>query len=83
MSEKPMFFYAGVYDDLAGAQADARNLGDTLESGAAALVVVGVEEDAERVERAARRATRHVTREVQGNHEDAAREAAEVMTASA
>jgi uncharacterized membrane protein len=56
-------------------RADAKELGQLLESGDAALIVVGVDKDAERVGQQAIRAKRSVTKRIEGDFEEAEREA--------
>jgi uncharacterized membrane protein len=60
-------------------RSDAREIGEMLEEGSAALIVVGVDKDAQRIEKAAAKATRHATKQVQGDHEEAEEEALATM----
>jgi uncharacterized membrane protein len=57
----------------------ARELGETLAQGTAALVVVGINKDADRVQKAADRAVDHMTKRVEGDHDEAARDALATM----
>jgi uncharacterized membrane protein len=58
---------------------DARELARTLEEGTAALIVVGVDKDAERIENAAAKAARHTTKRVDADAEEAEQEAVRLM----
>ena len=60
-------------------RSDARELGETLEAGTAALVVVGIDKDVERVEKAATKAAKYTTKRVDGDSEEAEGEAVRVM----
>jgi uncharacterized membrane protein len=60
-------------------QDDLRELGETLEDGTAALVVVGIYRDAERVQRAASKARRFTTKRVAGDYQQAEHDAKTVM----
>jgi uncharacterized membrane protein len=60
---------------------DVRELGETLDEGTTALIVVGVNKDADRVQKAAARASRHITKRIEGDHEEAEHEAIAVMVA--
>ena len=54
---------------------DAREIGAMLDDGDAALIVVGVDNDAERVGHVATRAKKAVTKRIRGDFEQAEREA--------
>jgi uncharacterized membrane protein len=54
---------------------DARDLGQLLDEGQAALIVVGVDKDAERIEKALTKAQRSMTKRVDADFEEAEREA--------
>jgi uncharacterized membrane protein len=54
---------------------DAKEIGALLDQGDAALIVVGVDKDAARVGRTASRAKRAVTKRINGDFEEAEREA--------
>jgi uncharacterized membrane protein len=56
-------------------RADAKEIGAMLETGDAALIVVGVDKDAARVEKVATRAKKSVTKRIRGDFEEAEREA--------
>ena len=56
-------------------RADAKEIGALLEQGDAALIVVGVDKDAARVHTVAHRAKRSVTKRIEGDFEEAEREA--------
>lgn len=58
---------------------DLKEIGQTLEEGTAALIVVGVDKDAERVEKAAEKATKFTTKQVEGDYEEAERDALETI----
>jgi uncharacterized membrane protein len=60
-------------------RSDARELGDTLEVGSAALIVVGVDKDAERIEKAAAKASKYIKKQVEADPEEAEREAEMLM----
>jgi uncharacterized membrane protein len=60
----------------------ARELGKTLEQGTTALIVIGVNKDADRVQKAAARAVRHTTRRIEGDYEEAEHEALATMIAA-
>jgi uncharacterized membrane protein len=60
---------------------DARELGETLENGTTVLIVVGVNKDADRVQKAAKKAKRFTTKRVEGDYEEAEQDAAETMVA--
>ena len=54
---------------------DAKSIGAMLEPGKAALIVIGIDKDAEQIERAATRAERHVLRREFGDWDEAEQEA--------
>jgi uncharacterized membrane protein len=56
-------------------RADAKEIGALLDTGDAALIVVGIDKDAERVGQVATRARKSVTKRVDGDFEEAEREA--------
>src|SRR5271165_49783 len=58
---------------------DVRELGETLDEGTAALIVVGVNKDADRVQKAAAKALRHTTKRIDGDYEEAEHEALATM----
>lgn len=58
---------------------DMKEIGETLEEGSAALIVVGVDKDAERVQKAAEKAAKFTTKRVEGDYEEAEREAVATM----
>jgi uncharacterized membrane protein len=60
-------------------RSDARELGEALDSGTAALIVVGIDKDAERVQKAAAKAAKHITKPVEGDPEETEREAIMLM----
>jgi uncharacterized membrane protein len=60
-------------------QADLRELGETLEDGTAVLIVVGIDRDADRVQRAASKVRRFTIKRVAGDYEQAEHEAKTVM----
>ncbi len=60
---------------------DVRELGKTLEDGTTALVVIGINKDADRVQKAARRAKRFTTKRVEGDYEEAEHDAVETIMA--
>lgn len=61
-------------------RADARELGETLDEGTAALIVIGVDKDQERVEKAASKAARHILKQIEADSEEAEKEARELMS---
>ncbi len=61
-------------------QPDLRELGETLEDGTAALIVVGVDKDADRVQRAASKARRFTIKRIAGDYERAEHEAKTATT---
>jgi uncharacterized membrane protein len=58
---------------------DLKEIGATLGQGSAALIVVGVDKDAERVQKAAEKATKSTTKRVEGDYEEAEHEAVTMM----
>jgi uncharacterized membrane protein len=54
---------------------DAKAIGAMLEPGKAALIVIGVDKDAEQIERAATRAQQHVFKRAVGDWDEAEQEA--------
>jgi uncharacterized membrane protein len=54
---------------------DARALGETLADGSAALIVVGINKDADRVQKAITKAERYMTKRVDGDYEEAENDA--------
>ena len=54
---------------------DAREIGALLDDGDAALIVVGIDKDASRIEDAVVRSRRHVTKRITGDFDEAEREA--------
>lgn len=54
---------------------DAKDIGAMLEPGKAALIVIGVDKDAERIERAATRAQRHAFKREVGDWDEAEQDA--------
>lgn len=62
-------------------RADVRELGETLEQGTTALIVIGVNKDADRVQKAAVKAAKHTTKRIEGDYEEAEHEAIAVMVA--
>jgi uncharacterized membrane protein len=54
---------------------EARDIGEMLEPGKAALVVIGIDTDAEQIERAATHAEQHVLKREVGDWDEAEREA--------
>jgi hypothetical protein len=69
MTNKPMFFFAGA------------SLGETLHEGTTALIVVGVNKDADRVQKAAAKVSQHMTKRIEGDHEEAEHEAIAIIVA--
>jgi uncharacterized membrane protein len=61
---------------------DAKEIGEMLDEGAAALIVVGVDKDAERVEKTAAKAMKYATKRVGGDAEEAEHEAIAVMASA-
>jgi uncharacterized membrane protein len=61
---------------------DAKEIGEMLDEGAAALIVVGVDKDAERVEKTASKAMKYATKRVSGDAEEAEQEAMTVMASA-
>jgi len=58
---------------------EAKEIGAMLDEGDAALVVVGIDHDAERIEQAATRAKKHVLKRSVGDFESAEQDAMEAM----
>lgn len=58
---------------------DLKEIGQTLDEGTAALIVVGVDKDAKRVEKAAEKAAKFTTKRVEGDYEDAERDALDTL----
>jgi uncharacterized membrane protein len=58
---------------------DVRELGQTLEEGTTALIVIGVNKDADRVQKAAARAAKRMTKRIEGDYEEAEQEAITTM----
>ena len=56
-------------------RSDAKDIGAMLEPGKAALIVIGIDKDAEQIERAATRAERHVLKREFGDWDEAEAEA--------
>jgi hypothetical protein len=54
---------------------EARDIGEMLEPGKAALVVIGIDTDAEQIERAATHAEQHVLKREVGDWDEAEQEA--------
>ena len=54
---------------------DAKDIGTLLEPGKAALIVIGIDKDAEQIERAATRAQQHVLKREFGDWDEAEQEA--------
>ena len=62
-------------------RSDAKEIGEMLDEGAAALIVIGVDKDAQRIEKAATRARRRATKPVQGDSDEAEQEALALASA--
>lgn len=60
-------------------RADAREIGEQLEAGTAALIVVGVDKDAERVEKVAEKAAKYLTKQIDADHEVAEKDVEEAL----
>lgn len=58
---------------------DLKEIGQTLDEGTAVLIVVGVDKDAQRVEKAAEKAAKFTTKKVEGDYEDAERDALDTI----
>jgi uncharacterized membrane protein len=58
---------------------DVRELGETLDEGTTALIVIGVNKDADRVQKAAAKATKRTTKRIEGDYEEAEHEAIATM----
>jgi len=63
-------------------RSDAKEIGEMLDEGSAALIVVGVDKDAQRIEKAAARGRRHSTKQVAGNSDEAEAEALATMASA-
>lgn len=59
---------------------DLKEIGQALDEGTAALIVVGVDKDAARVEKAAERAAKFTTKRVEGDYEQAERDALDTIS---
>lgn len=62
-------------------RSDAREIGEALDAGTAALIVVGVDKDQERVEKTAAKASKYILKRIEADAEEAERDAAEAMAA--
>ncbi len=60
---------------------DVKEIAETLDEGTAALIVVGINKDADRVQKAAAKASRFTTKRVEGDYQEAEREAVATMVA--
>jgi uncharacterized membrane protein len=56
-------------------RSDAKEIGELLEEGAAALIVIGIDKDAERVEKSIAKASKHTTKRVDADYTEAEEEA--------
>jgi uncharacterized membrane protein len=63
-------------------RSDLKEIGELLDEGSAALIVIGVDKDAQRIENAAARALRRATKPVQGNSDEAEQEALASMASA-
>lgn len=61
---------------------DVHELGETLDEGSAALIVIGINRDADRVQKAAAKARKFTTKRVEGDYEEAEHEALATMVAA-
>jgi uncharacterized membrane protein len=61
---------------------DAKEIGEMLDEGTAALIVIGIDKDAERVQKVIAKATKTATKQVSGDHEEAEQEALAVMASA-
>ncbi len=61
---------------------DAKEIGELLNEGSAALIVIGVDKDAQRIEKAAAKASRHTLKRVEGDSEEAEQEALATMASA-
>jgi uncharacterized membrane protein len=61
---------------------DVREIGETLQEGTAALIVIGINKDAARVQKAAERASRFTTKRVEGDYSQAEDDALSTMADS-
>ena len=57
---------------------DVRELAETLDEGTTALIVIGINKDADRVQKAAK-AAKHTTKRIEGDYEEAEHEAMATM----
>ena len=60
---------------------DVREIGQLLDSGQAALIVIGIDKDAERIEKAADKASKYVTKRIAADADEAEQEALATMSA--
>jgi uncharacterized membrane protein len=56
-------------------RSDAKEIGEMLDEGAAALIVIGIDKDAERVEKTIAKASKYTTKRVEADYTDAEEEA--------
>lgn len=56
-------------------RSDAKEIGEMLEEGTAALIVIGIDKDAERVEKSIAKASKYTTKRVEADYTDAEEEA--------
>jgi uncharacterized membrane protein len=63
-------------------RADAKEIGAMLHEGTAALIVIGVDKDAERVEKTVTKATRYATKRLTADTDEAEKEAIEAMASA-
>lgn len=63
-------------------RADAKEIGEMLDEGTAALIVIGVDKDAERVEKTIAKATKYAMKHVEADADEAEREAIAVMASA-
>lgn len=63
-------------------RSDAKEIGEMLDEGTAALIVIGVDKDAERVEKTIARATRYATKRIDADADEAESEAIAVMASA-
>ncbi|HTZ87706.1 MAG TPA: DUF1269 domain-containing protein [Solirubrobacteraceae bacterium] len=61
---------------------DAKEIGEMLDAGTAALIVIGVDKDQERVEKTVAKATKHATKRLIADADEAEREALAVMASA-
>jgi uncharacterized membrane protein len=62
-------------------RSDLKEIGQMLDSGNAALIVIGVDKDAERVQKVVEKASKTLLKEVDADPEEAEKEASELATA--